>query len=253
MRKADHYWWRLPASGLGFLVFGLVTFVLGALVLPVVRLLSFDAARSRRLSRQIVGAGLRYFVWLFCALGVIHYRVTGRERLGRPGQIIVANHPSLIDVVFLLGFVPHATCIVKAQLFSHWITRGAARAAGYIPNAPTEDMIHAAEQALREGQTLVIFPEGTRTVPGRELNLLRGAANVAVRGASVLTPVFISVDPPTLAKNQPWHCIPIRRSSWTLRVGEDIDLRVYRIASVPIGSRALNAELRRLFEGADHD
>ncbi len=50
-------------------------------------------------------------------VGVLSYEFHGAERLGRPGQIILANHPSLIDVVFLIGFTPQATCIVKEALF----------------------------------------------------------------------------------------------------------------------------------------
>jgi 1-acyl-sn-glycerol-3-phosphate acyltransferase len=122
--------------------------------------------------------------------------------------------------------------------------------AGYIPNAPTEDMIHAAEAALQGGETLLMFPEGTRTVPGRPLAMQRGAANVALRAARVLTPVHISCVPSTLSKNLPWYRIPRSRPKWTLRVGDDIDLAAYRDTPVPIASRRLHADLAGLFAGA---
>ena len=250
VKRTDHYWLRLPATGLCFLVFGLVTFVLGIVVLPLLRLMSLERARGRRLARAVVGGGLRFFVGFMRTVGVLRYEFIGRERLGRPGQLIVANHPTLIDVVFLVGFAPQANCIVKAGHFRNVITRGAVIAAGYIPNAPTEDMIYAAEAALGEGETLLIFPEGTRSVPGKPMAMQRGAANVAVRAARVLTPVFIGCDPPTLSKNLPWYRIPWRRPKFTLRVGEDIDLATYRGSPVPIASRRLNADLAGLFGGA---
>jgi hypothetical protein len=78
----------------------------------------------------------------------------------------------------------------------------------------------------------------------------RGAANVALRGARVLTPVFIECDPPTLSKNLPWYRIPPRRPKWTLRVGEDINLDAYRGQPLPLASRKLNADLVGLFSGA---
>jgi 1-acyl-sn-glycerol-3-phosphate acyltransferase len=108
-------------------------------------------------------------------------------------------------------------------------------------------MIHAAEAALQAGETLLMFPEGTRTVPGQPMALQRGAANVALRAARVLTPVFISCEPPTLSKNLPWYRIPPRRPKWTLRVGEDIDLEAYRGSPLPIASRRLHADLAGLF------
>jgi 1-acyl-sn-glycerol-3-phosphate acyltransferase len=216
----------------------------------VIRLVTPDRARRQRRSRAVLGAGMRFFIHGVSVARFIDYEFIGREKLGRPGQLLVANHPTLIDVCFLLGFTPRANCIVKAGHFRSLITRGAVIGAGYIPNAPTEDMIHAAEAALEAGETLLMFPEGTRTVPGKPLAMQRGAANVAVRAARVLTPVFISCEPPTLSKNLPWYRIPPRRPKWTLRVGDDIDLGAYRGAPVPIASRRLHADLAGLFSGA---
>jgi 1-acyl-sn-glycerol-3-phosphate acyltransferase len=251
VKRTDFYWLRLVGTGLWFLVFGLVTFVLGFVVLPIIRLLTPERSRRQRRSRAVLGAGMRSFIHGVNDLRFIDFEFVGREKLGQPGQLIVANHPTLIDVCFLLGFTPTASCIVKASHFRNPITRGAVIGAGYIPNAPTEDMIHAAEAALREGETLLMFPEGTRTVPGKPLAMQRGAANVALRAARVLTPVYISCEPSTLTKNLPWYRIPRSRPKWTLRVGDDIDLGAYRDAPLPIASRRLHADLAGLFAGAN--
>ncbi len=249
--RSDAYWLRLPATGLCFLFFGVATCLLGCIVMPLIRVASFDRIRSRRAARAVVGGGLRLFVGFMRAVGVLRYTVTGRERLGRPGQVIVANHPTLIDAAFLLGFVPAAVCIVKEPLFRNLVTRGAVTAAGYIRSLPTDGMIHGAEQCLRDGQSLVIFPEGTRTVPGEPLQMQRAAANIGLRGASVLTPVFITCEPPTLSKHEPWYRIPPRRAHFTVRVGEDIDLERYRSDPLPIASRRLNSDLVTLFTQAN--
>lgn len=247
VKRTDFYWLRLVGTGLWFLVFGLVTFVLGFVVLPVIRLVTPDRLRRKLRSRVVLGGGMRSFIHGVSDLRLIEYEFIGRERLGRPGQLIVANHPTLIDVCFLLGFAPTASCIVKAGHFRNLITRGAVIGAGYIPNAPTEEMIHAAQAALQAGETLLMFPEGTRTVPGKPMAMQRGAANVALRAARVLTPVYISCEPPTLSKNLPWYRIPPRRPKWTLRVGEDIDLEAYKGSPLPIASRRLHADLAGLF------
>ena len=250
VKRTDYYWLRLVGTGLWFLVFGLVTFVLGFLVLPVIRLVTPERAQRQRRSRAVLGAGMRSFIYGVKLPRLIDFQFIGREKLGRPGQLIVANHPTLIDVCFLLGFTPAAGCIVKASHFRNLITRGAVTGAGYIPNAPTAEMIHAAEAALQGGETLLMFPEGTRTVPGKPLTMQRGAANVALRAARVLTPVYISCEPSTLSKNLPWYRIPPSRPKWTLRVGDDIDLGAYRDAPLPIASRRLHADLAGLFGGA---
>jgi 1-acyl-sn-glycerol-3-phosphate acyltransferase len=122
--------------------------------------------------------------------------------------------------------------------------------AGYVSNLPTDEMIEGADAALRSRQCIVIFPEGTRTKPGQPLNFHRGSANVAVRAAAAVTPVYIRVRPSALTKVTPWYRIPLTRPHFSLRVGEDIALAPFRErGSVPAGSRALNAELLAVFAG----
>jgi 1-acyl-sn-glycerol-3-phosphate acyltransferase len=162
--------------------------------------------------------------------------------------MVMANHPSLIDVVFLLGFTPQATCIVKQPLWKNPFTRWPVAAAGFVPNTPIIGMIEQASDALREGQSVIIFPEGTRTTPGQALQFQRGAASIAVRAATVVTPVFIRCEPTTLAKNMPWYRIPPRRVRISFRVGDDIDPRPFREAPAPLASRAFNEHLLRVFE-----
>jgi hypothetical protein len=76
----------------------------------------------------------------------------------------------------------------------------------------------------------------------------RGAASVAVHGASVLTPIYIRVDQPLLHKTQPWYRVPPRRPHISIEVGADIDLEPYRHQPPPKASRQLNAWLLAHYE-----
>jgi 1-acyl-sn-glycerol-3-phosphate acyltransferase len=178
----------------------------------------------------------------------VHYVFDGVERLGRPGQIIIANHPSLIDVVFLIAHIRDANCIVKQSLWRNVFTRGPIRRAQYISNNGSPEMLEQAADALRDGETLIVFPEGTRTKPNCTPVFHRGAAAIALRGARVITPVFITVKPTTLTKAERWYHIPERRVMVTLRVGRDIDPNTFNAqAPMPIASRRLNEHLHQLF------
>ena len=134
-------------------------------------------------------------------------------------------------------------------LFRNPFTRGVVRAAGYCSNATTADMVELSAEALAQGQSLIMFPEGTRTRPGRPLEFHRGVASVAVRAARVVTPVFIRVSPTTLTKSEPWYHIPDRRPHWRLCVGDDLlpagDLRG---AAPPVASRRFNQSLLDVFQ-----
>lgn len=246
--RGDAFYWRFVGTAISFAVFGLCSFVLSVTVLPLLRML--PAAHCRRLSRVVLQQGMRAFVGVMHRIGVLTYDFKGAGRLGRPGQLIVANHPTLIDVVFLIAFAPQANCVVKHAMFRNLLTRSVVAAAGYISNDLTADMIEGAAAALRQGQCLIMFPEGTRTGVGQPLTFHRGAANIAVRAAVSVTPVYIRCEPITLTKAEPWYRIPPRRPHFTLAVGEDFDLRAARrMKSIPIASRVFNEHMLGNFQG----
>ncbi|WP_284398428.1 lysophospholipid acyltransferase family protein [Dyella lipolytica] len=243
-----NYLWRLLATGMSFALFGLGGLVLRLIVLPLLGLLPGDALVRRRRARAAISKAFYLHVQFMYRSGVLIYDFEGAERLGRPGQMIIANHPSLIDVVFLIAHIRDANCIVKQSLWRNPFTRGPVRRAEYVSNNGSPDMLEQAADALREGQTLIVFPEGTRTKPGMPPVFHRGAAAIALRGARVITPVFIAVKPTTLTKAEPWYRIPARRVRVTLRVGQDIAPESFTAdAPQPIASRRLNEHLHRLF------
>ncbi|HEY4367917.1 MAG TPA: lysophospholipid acyltransferase family protein [Steroidobacteraceae bacterium] len=246
--RSDAFYWRFVATALSFAVFGCSALLLSLTVLPLLRLLPRE--RCQRYSRIVLQRGMRAFIGVMYGLGTLTYEFQGTQRLGRAGQLIVANHPSLIDVIFLIAFTPQADCIVKQAMFRNLLTRSVVRGAGYIGNGQAVDMIEGAAATLRSGQCLIMFPEGTRTRPGQPLTLHRGAANVAVRAASIVTPVYIRCVPTTLTKSEPWYRIPLRRPHFSLQVGEDFELGAFHdMASIPVASRAFNECLRARFEG----
>lgn len=202
-KKSDAYYWRLLATAASFTLFGLGGLCLRLVVFPLLSCLPGDARKHRLRARQTVSRCFWFFVRFMARTGVLTYDIQGAEKLGRPGQMIIANHPSLIDVVFLIGLVRHANCVVKQSLWENPFTRDPLRRTEYISNDGSMDMLDAAADALKSGQTLIIFPEGTRTRPGHAPAFHRGAAAIALRGAKILTPVIIKVNPTTLTRPSP--------------------------------------------------
>jgi len=247
-RRQDAWHWRLFVTGFSFLSFGIGAFIVGTVLLPIVKLIPAPRDVKRRRARAVMSASLRFFIGLMRLGRGLTYEFHGRERLGRPGQMVVANHPSLIDVVFLLAFMPEAGCVVKQGLWRQPLTRWAVTLVEFIPNDNAAGMIEGAARALKEQQTLIFFPEGTRTRLNQPMVFHRSAANVALRAATVVTPVYIRCNPTTLTKSEPWYRIPPRRPHFSLIVGDDLDLSSYRQAPLPIASRALNEHLHQHFQ-----
>lgn len=246
--RRDAFYWRLVGTALSFAAFGIGALLLSLIALPLLRL--WPAKRCRRMSRRVLQLGMRLFIGIMRALGVLTVDFRGAERLGRPGQLIVANHPTLIDAVFLIAYTPQAVCVAKHAMFRNPLTRSVVLAAGYISNELAAGMIEGAAAALAEGQCLIMFPEGTRTNVDSTLVFHRGAANVAVRAARQVTPVYIRCNPVTLTKAEPWYRIPWRRPHFSLTVGEDLSLETARgKGSIPLGSRLFNEFMCNNFQG----
>lgn len=214
--------WRILATALAFACFGIGGLLLWLLVFPLQALLLRDPAERQRAARDIVRRVFRGFIVLMRMLGLIGYELVGIEKLQRRGLLILANHPTLIDVVFLIGLVPNASCVVKSTLADHPCTRGPVRATGYICNNPGAELLLACIDTLAAGSNLIIFPEGTRSRPGQALKMQRGAAQIALRGGLDVTPVRIHCEPLGLYKGQAWWAVAKRRLCFTIEVGDDL-------------------------------
>jgi 1-acyl-sn-glycerol-3-phosphate acyltransferase len=72
-----------------------------------VHLLSSSRERAHQRCQYIVHLSFRLFIWWMRALGVLTYEVAGAQKLRPDGnRVVVANHPSLIDVVFIIALLP---------------------------------------------------------------------------------------------------------------------------------------------------
>ncbi|TCS35561.1 1-acyl-sn-glycerol-3-phosphate acyltransferase [Paucimonas lemoignei] len=213
---------RVLTTGLSFAAFGLGGLVLRVAVFPIISVFFRDQQQRTLVSRNVIRLTFRAFIEMMRVMGVLRYEIKGLERLERAGLLVIANHPTLLDTVFLMAFVKHANCIVKSGLWSNPFTHGPVRAAGYIKNENGPDLVDDCIATLADGSNLIIFPEGTRS-PRHGLHpFRRGASNIAVRGLRDLTPVTIRCTPPTLGKGEKWWQVPPRRMHFVIEVREDV-------------------------------
>jgi 1-acyl-sn-glycerol-3-phosphate acyltransferase len=239
----------VAGTGLSFATFGAAGFFLGVLVLPLMRLLP-GSPRERDLRCQyVVHRAFRIFVRMLEALGLLSVRSRGAEALREPGQLVVANHPTLLDVVFLVSLMPQADCVVKREVLANPFMRGVAACTGYLSNALGDELLDACAERLRSGRSLVLFPEGTRSPAGGLGEFQRGAAHVALRSGRPLLPVVIRCDPPGLLRGQKWYAVPDRPMEITLDCAQPLHLP--DAAQVRRGrgaaARRLSAELRDFY------
>jgi len=238
------------ATALAFGAFGLGGVLLRIIYFPLLALVVRDPARRVPLARETVRRSFAGFILLMRVLGLISYQIDGRERLARPGLLILANHPSLIDVVFLVSLVRNADCLIRAGLFDNAFTGGAVRGAGYIRNSGGPQLLQACMDSLQAGSNLVIFPEGTRSRPGEPLQLQRGAAQIALRAGCKITPVTIQMRPLALSKGRPWWRVTDRPMHFIIKVEDDIDVAPFlesAAGELGVAARHLTGHLQQYF------
>lgn len=218
--------WRVPGTGLGFAVFGAGGALLSVTVFPVLYLTPMKKTTRHALTRRLIGRLFWFYLRLLRGLGLLNWELHHVEKLRQPNQLIIANHPTLLDVVFLIALSGNANCVIKSSLWRNPFTALTMRAANYISNAGP-GLFQRCVDALRAGDTLIIFPEGTRTRPGEPLSFQRGPANIALSAGVAFTPVLITCEPVMLVKGQPWYRTPAQRGHFTLRVMPEMDTAGY--------------------------
>jgi len=253
IRYVHHFiWcWRLFGVALSFVTIGIG----GLLVFPLLHLFLRQPEQRQRIARDLILFTFRVIIRSMCAFGVFRFQASGLARLDRRGLLILANHPTLIDIVFLMAFVPRAGCIVKEKLWRNPFTRATVRAAGYICNRDDNIcLIQDCVSFVRGGGNLIIFPEGTRTPVDGAVSLKRGAANIAVRVPCNVTPVRVRCTPPMLVKGEPWWRLPKQISQFSFDVMEDVNIDAFIAGAVneAIAARRMTMRLQQIFTDERH-
>ena len=123
--------------------------------------------------------------------------VVGRERIHRSETyVIVANHLSLLDILLMFRLFTHFTWVSKAENFRVPCIGWNMRLNGYIPlkrgdRESIQTMLAACERELREGCSVMMFPEGTRSRSGELQRFKPGAFDLALTTGRPLLPILV--------------------------------------------------------------
>ncbi|MDY7578935.1 lysophospholipid acyltransferase family protein [Herbaspirillum sp. RTI4] len=241
--------WRIVGTGLSFVAFGLGGLLWRVGICPLMDLTVRDPQRRAELARESIGLSFRIFINVMRFLGVIRYRISGLERLQRRGLLIIANHPTLIDTVFLMAFAGQTNCIINNSLWNNPFMRGPLRTAGYLRNNHGPELMADCMAILQAGGNLIIFPEGSRTPTDGQIRFKRGAANLAVRGGFDVTPAIIRCTPATLSKGGKWWQVPATVACFDIQIQADIETHpiVSQQANPAMAARHLSDYLQTYF------
>lgn len=201
-------------AAFAFACFYLGGAVMGVLVLPFVAPFARDPLVRIRRRQRLVTRGFRWTLGLLRGLGIFDFD-PARVDPSLPDRpvVIVANHPTTIDVVAVLSVYRDAVVVIKDKIWNDPLLRWLFRWLGHVHGGDGSldsnlGVVAAVEERLAQGFSVVIFPEGTRSPVSSLAPMAKGAFAVATRTGADILPVVIRCDPPVLHREAPWYAFP---------------------------------------------
>ncbi len=173
------------------------------------------------------------------AASLVRVKVTGRENIDpNTSYVFVANHQGAFDIFAIYGYLNHNfKWMMKKELLKFPVIGASCAAAGHIfvdNSSPTaiRHTMDKAERTLKNGMSLVVFPEGSRTFTGRMRAFHKGAFQLAMEFHLPVVPVTI---------DGAFDVMP--RTTWIPRWGT-IRLTIHKPVAAPVDE----ADRRRVID-----
>jgi 1-acyl-sn-glycerol-3-phosphate acyltransferase len=216
---------RILFTGSAFLVFWWGGALLAWVVLPLIRFRHRrDPAEAMRRCRWLLNRSLRLHADYMRFFRLIEFDSRAVERqLPSGGFVLVANHPSLIDVVLLLSTHPALYCVVKGSVMRSPFVGSMLRYCNHIDAGDGDpvsgaNVVQGAIERLRNGDPVLIFPEGTRSPRNGLAPFKKGAFAIAQAANVPVVPIRIRCHPPGLMRGQKWYQVPDGTMHYSFRL-----------------------------------
>ena len=228
--------------------FGLGAIFLAIFVFPFIRLFTLHKKDFGIIARAYVSHTFRVFLRNLHICRTSLLKVEDKQAFRElHSKIIIANHPSLLDFVYIMSLVPNSTCIVRGGL-THTPLRGVIKQA-YITNTTDfNDVLVECKKLTDKGCNVIVFPEGTRSPRIGQNNYKKGAARIALYCGCDVQPMFIGgSDKYGLGKHDPlWSYNHVEPYHYDIKMLPVIPVEQYKELSEPIAAKHLTEEMEKV-------
>ncbi len=237
-----------------YVFFGTGSVVLALLIFPWIRVFHHDRETFQIKAREFVSASFRMFANVMRSTGALSLRVSKEERArfrNIHGKIIIANHPSMLDFVFIMSLVPNANCIVRGGL-ANTVLGGVIRQCYIVNTLDFDELCRLCKQTIDEGNNVIIFPEGTRTPRHGKNPYKKGAARIAYYSKCDVQPVLVGGnDKYGLGKHDPfWSYNHTERYIYDFSLLPEIKIDEYKDLTETIAAKRLTSKMEEVLYAA---
>ena len=219
-----------------FGIFGLGSVLVNFLVFPFIK-------KNKELCSDIIRFLWRFFVQLLVILRLIKIDIKRLDKI--ENKIIVATHPSFIDIVILMSLIPKSTCFVKKELTSNPILKNIISSI-FVPNdIEIEDLEERSKRILDRGFNLIIFPTGIRHRKNEHLKIKKGAALAALCSGRNIVPIKIFTDDDFLFINEPFYAVGSKTVTFELEMCDEIRIEDYKNESEIVTKKEITKQIEK--------
>ena len=234
------------------LCFGIGAIILAILVFPFIRLFTLAHKDFGIIARAYVSHTFRVFLknLEICKTSIL--KVEDRQAFRDiHSKVIIANHPSLLDFVYIMSLVPNSTCIVRGSL-TRTPLRGVIKQAYITNNTDFNEVLVECKKLTDKGCNVIVFPEGTRSPRIGRNNYKKGAARIALYCGCDVQPLFIGgSDKYGLGKTDPlWSYNHVEKYLYDIKMLPVIKIDQFKELSDTIAAKHLTEEMEKVIRGA---
>ena len=164
----------------------------------------------------------------------VKVKVEGMEHLKEEGPyIFMSNHQGSYDIFALLGHLPFQfKWLAKKELFSIPFFGWAMAVAGYISidregTRETVEAMNKAAERIRDGMSVVIFPEGSRSPDGTIQPFKKGGFTLAIKARVPIVPLALAGSREIMPKDR----LTATSGEIRIRMGRPVETAPYSIKS----------------------
>jgi 1-acyl-sn-glycerol-3-phosphate acyltransferase len=192
-------------TGLLNSLYAFTVFVSGCLTVQVIMLtlLPLPIRGKKRIVQYCAHIFLKAFLFLMPSVRYKRFNPFN-ENFKKPA-VIAANHSSFIDIIMMMGLTPKIVMVTNRWVWKNPVFGGIVRYLGFqtVENG-YENMLNIFSEKVRQGYSIAVFPEGTRTHNGEIQRFHKGAFYLAEKLGLDIIPVIFYGNGMISSKTQPF-------------------------------------------------
>lgn len=223
-----------PLVALAYVSFALGGGLLGTFVMPWLYIWPGTRQQKQRRCQAVTSSAFKVFHWYLDLIGIMRFKPPARPvrrsieraieesraRGGPAAVMVVANHPTLVDTTAIMASFPYLIVVAKTSVFHFPLLRLLLQFCGHtVASARLGEEAALANhliERMQQGDSLLLFPEATRSPDEGPRPFRRGPFEVALRAGAPIQPIVIDSGPGLLKGGLAWYEFPLKKTHYDL-------------------------------------